>query len=341
MNFIKKHKQRFGFGLLLLVAVLLPYFALKKEAPQLTNVLVINPITIDAKIIQNITYKTVDTSKIKLDLYLPKLSKPSKTPLLIYIHGGGWATGDKQSIRNDFRPYLLTALLKKGYAVASINYRLTNQKNIHFPAPIDDCKDAIRWLHKNAEVYNLDNNNFGLWGTSAGAHLALLAGYTGSDTFTENTNLKPFSSQVNYVIDCFGPTDLNELFKPEYSDFSLQFLKLYSKKMYYKRQSRLETFTGLDISKEKEKVAQCCQLYSPIQYINTNTIPTLIFHGSTDETVSLKQSELLDKALTTNKIPHEFKIFKDQNHGLISLTKTETDELVNTAITFIENNSKK
>ncbi len=106
----------------------------------------------------------------RLDLYLPpKADAP--TPLVIWIHGGGWEAGNKEN-----PPGL--GLLKKGYALASLNYRLSQEAK--FPAQIEDCKAAIRFLRANAKKYNLDPDHFGVWGASAGGHLVALLGTTGS-----------------------------------------------------------------------------------------------------------------------------------------------------------------
>jgi len=151
-------------------------------------------------IISDITYKTVDQKKMKLDIYQPLSSQNKKVPVVVYIHGGGWASGDKSEIHNDYRKVLLHALLTEGYAVISIDYRLTNRNGIHFPAPVLDCKDAIRWVYKNADAYHFDTEKIGLWGTSAGAHLAMLMAYSTDTDFYGAAELKKYSSKVKYVL---------------------------------------------------------------------------------------------------------------------------------------------
>ena len=95
----------------------------------------------------------------------------------------------------------------KGYAVASINYRLS--QHAVFPAQIEDCKAAIRWLRANAAKYHLDPDHIGVWGASAGGHLVALLGTTGGVKELEGQggNLDQ-SSRVQCVVDWFGPSDL-------------------------------------------------------------------------------------------------------------------------------------
>src|ERR1035438_8305255 len=104
----------------------------------------------------------------RLDLYLPREGKD--LPLIINIHGGAFRGGDKaMDVPLDY--------LARGYAVASINYRLS--QDAIFPAQIEDCKAAVRWLRANASKYGLDPSHFAAWGSSAGGHLAAMVGTTG------------------------------------------------------------------------------------------------------------------------------------------------------------------
>ena len=115
-------------------------------------------------------------------------------------------------IETYYRQFILKELLNQNFAVASINYSLLND-SIHFPQPIIDCKDAVRWIKSKAQHYFLDTNNIGLWGSSAGGHLALLSAYYPDEKLQGDTSLQAYSSSVNYVIDQFAPTDLNKLFR--------------------------------------------------------------------------------------------------------------------------------
>jgi len=145
---------------------------------------------------RDLSYVPNGHERQKLDLFVPKEGK--NLPLIIRIHGGAWLGGSKEGEwPNDY--------LRFGYAVARINYRLS--QHAIFPAQIEDCKAAVRYLRANARKYNLDPNRFGVWGASAGGHLVALLGTTGDvKEFDVGENLS-VSSRVQAVADYFGPTD--------------------------------------------------------------------------------------------------------------------------------------
>src|SRR5579864_2493449 len=91
------------------------------------------------------------------------------SPRTFYIHGGAWLSGNGSRTRS-----FAMGLLDHGYAVANIDYRLTNEAV--FPAQIQDCRAAIRWLRAHAAEYRLNSDRIGVWGESAGGHLAALLG---------------------------------------------------------------------------------------------------------------------------------------------------------------------
>ena len=121
--------------------------AVQPKAPARTS-----PVTVDAKVLKDLSYGPHDQNK--LDLYIPKSDAP--LPLVVWVHGGAWEMGSKYG----GGPSL--DLIRKGFAVASINYRLSFQAR--FPAQIEDCQAAVRWLRGNAKEYNLDPDHFGAWG---------------------------------------------------------------------------------------------------------------------------------------------------------------------------------
>jgi len=123
------------------------------------------------KVFRDIPYVSNGHERQKLDLYLPENSN-EPLPVIIWIHGGGWQSGSKENCLP-----LRKGFVNRGYAIASINYRLSSHAT--FPAQIEDCKSAIRWLRAHAKEYGLDVSRFGVWRSSAGGHLAALIGTTG------------------------------------------------------------------------------------------------------------------------------------------------------------------
>jgi hypothetical protein len=148
---------------------------------------------------RDLTYVENGHERHKLDLFVPEKAD-APLPLIIWVHGGGWQNGSK-----DGGPPLRNGYTERGYAVASINYRLSGHAT--FPAQIEDCKAAIRWLRAHAAEYRLDARRFGVWGSSAGGHLVALLGTSGEvKEFDVGAHLDQ-SSRVQAVCDYYGPMD--------------------------------------------------------------------------------------------------------------------------------------
>ena len=146
----------------------------------------------------------------RLDLYLPEQPGAKPLPLVIWIHGGGWRGGNKTGC-----PAL--GMLAMGYAVASVEYRFS-QKAL-FPAQIQDCQAALRWLRANSKKYNLDADHFGVWGSSAGGHLVALLGTSGGKhAFAPVGGNEEQSDRVQAVCDFFGPADFNTVMQQAADD---------------------------------------------------------------------------------------------------------------------------
>jgi len=208
----------------------------------------------------------------KLDLYVPRGRGPF--PVIVHVHGGGWRTGDKA----DPRPLIgIAALIRRGYAVACVNYRLSTEAK--FPAQIHDVKAALRWLRGHARDYDLDADHIGAVGESAGGHLVSLLGTANDVPELEGAALgnAQFSSRVQAVVDLFGPVD----FLPD-------------GKLTGGEISRLETrLLGAPLYKRPDLVKQA----NPISYITSDDPPFLIMHGTRDELVPPQQSREFYEAL--------------------------------------------
>jgi len=161
----------------------------------------------------DVEYARVNNQPLRLDLYLP--STPAAAyPLMVFVHGGGWSSGNKDVIQPAMLP-----LLNQGIALASVNYRLVNAQHaslyggmsaVIFPAAVHDIKAAVRFLRANAVSYNLDPQRVGLWGSSAGSHLATLVALSGGDVALEGNvgSHLSTSSAVQLAVDAYGPSDL-------------------------------------------------------------------------------------------------------------------------------------
>jgi acetyl esterase/lipase len=148
--------------------------------------------------VQTLTYASRDGVDLVLDLYLPAKPLRRPAPVIVFLHGGGWSGGTRTT-GPDFNRYFA----QDGFAMASIEYRLT--PSITFPANVEDVRTAVRWLKANASTHGLDAERICLWGTSAGGHLAAVAGLAPAGRF-EGPDNSGQTSAVRCVLDAYGPT---------------------------------------------------------------------------------------------------------------------------------------
>jgi acetyl esterase/lipase len=239
----------------------------------------------------DLAYVAEGHERQKLDLYLP--SEGKNWPLIVWIHGGGWAGGSKENPP-------AAPLLRQGYAVASINYRFSNHAT--FPAQIEDCKAAIRWLRANADKYGYDPDRIGVWGASAGGHLVALLGTAGEVEEWEVGDHKDISSRVQAVVDYFGPTDMTRLNEQAGKESQMD---------HDAPDGLVGRLLGGAVQENKEKAAKA----NPITYISGDEPPFLIVHGDRDFIVAVGQSELLHEALTKAGVKSELMVVKGAGHG--------------------------
>lgn len=288
---------------------------------------------------EDLTYKMSEKgSPVLLDIYTPKITGNTKIPVVIYVHGGGWVEGDKTIRADSYIENTILKLTEKQYAVISINYTLLDEST-HFPTPVEDTKDVVRWVRKNAGKYNFDTNNIGFFGTSAGAHLSMLSAYTPDTEFVGDPELSKYSGKVNYVIDNFGPSDMNSLLHTRTGKIPVFFIGLFSKKIVDLREKLVLGITGYDIKKDKRKVVKYCKTISPISYVNDG-VPTLIIQGNKDQVVPLKQSKKLHRKLKKEGVQNTLTIVEDGLHGFRTTEKAELDKIVEEMVSFIVSQKK-
>lgn len=239
----------------------------------------------------DITYGTVGNAILKLDMHVP--NAPGNYPCIVWIHGGGWQSGNK----SNWQPARTLLTRHTQYVVASINYRLSGEAL--FPAQIYDCKAAIAWIRRNAATYKIDPTKMGVWGSSAGGHLAALCGTSNE---MEHSDVAPHwygNANVQASCDFYGPTNFIALantpgFEGHASATSAE--------------SRL---LGQPIRDVPEAVAAA----DPISYVSANDPPFYIVHGSADPVVARQQSELLEAALRKANVPVTHEVLAGAGHG--------------------------
>ncbi|MFL6197882.1 MAG: alpha/beta hydrolase fold domain-containing protein [Thermoanaerobaculia bacterium] len=247
-----------------------------------------------------LTYATAQN--LHLELLVPQ-GAPAPVPVVVWIHGGGWKSGSRLPI-----PTRVSDLCLRGYAVASVDYRLTT--TALWPAQIQDVRGAVRWLRAHASEYGLDTDRFAAWGESAGGHLAaLLATSGGVPTITigsvsadlEGTtggNLDP-SSRVQAVVDWYGATDFLQM-------------RFYPTTVNHDGATSDESkLIGGAIQDNPERVATA----DPITYVDAGDPPLLAMHGTLDKLIPFNQSQLLVDALNAAGASATLRPVQGAGHG--------------------------
>lgn len=217
---------------------------------------------------------------------------------------------------------------ENGYTVVAINYRLVS-KTVDIEEQLNDCKDAVRWIADNADEYNFDTENIGLWGESAGAHLALMTAFS-----TDKNNEL---SKIRFILDNFGPTDLNKVLKTNASWFTRKTYKLLLPKLYDIREKLILAMTSFDINTNKEEAIAVARQYSPIEHLQAAPkIPILILHGNRDFIVPFKQSKKLHRELNKVAVTNKLIKVKKGNHGFTKTDKKEIHHLIKETFVFVQ-----
>lgn len=233
----------------------------------------------------------------RLDIYYPEQPPEEQQPLIVHIHGGGWMGGSKY-------PCDVRMMTAHGYVVASVEYRFSQKAK--FPAQIQDCQAAIRWLRANAPRYHINPNKVGVIGGSAGGHLASLVGVTGGKkVFTPIGGNEDQSDAVQCVCDIFGPKNFASVVEQAKKDKNV--------KNIFEFNTPSDPYSELIGSKlsDKDKTAAV----SPVTYVDKNSPPTLILHGTHDNMVPYAQSEEFEATMKKNGAPVWLQKFPGAGHG--------------------------
>ena len=223
----------------------------------------------DITIVYNIPYRTGASKAWRLDLAMKRDTAGKPRPGIVVIHGGGWIEGGRSSFttRQHGVPGNIEDFAALGFVAVTIDYRMSGEAP--FPAAVEDCKCAVRWLRAHAKEHNLDPNHIGVWGNSAGGHLALMLGMTGKELDGDG----PFpeqSSAVQAVMSDSGPIDM----------------------IYQYEHSSIKTVAGKFMGGPPE--GDRVSLYkkaSPSQYIRKETPPLLLIYGVPDRQVPVETAD--------------------------------------------------
>ena len=243
------------------------------------------------RVVPNITYLTLSNYEAKLDLYVTRT--PDKPlPTLIWIHGGGWTGGVKETSMG------IPAYLAMGMNVVNVEYRLA--RTALAPAAVEDCRCALRWVIQNAKQYGIDVNRLVVAGGSAGGHLALTTGMLPASAGLDRQCPGPDNLKVAAIVNWFGIADVNELLDgPNMKPYAVAWL---------------------GNLRDRDQIAN---RVSPINYVRPGLPPILTIHGDLDPTVPYSQSVRLHKALADAAVPNELMTMAGGKHGYECCTPTQ------------------
>ena len=235
------------------------------------------------RIVSDVTYLTASNYEAKLDLYVTRTAdKP--LPTLIWIHGGGWTGGTKESATG------IPAYLAMGMNVVNVEYRLARVASA--PAAVEDCRCALRWVIQHAKEYGIDVTRLVVSGGSAGGHLALTTGMVPASAGLDRLCPGPDNLKVAAIVNWYGISDVNELLDGT--------------------NMRAYAVTWLGSALDRDQIAK---RVSPLTYVRPGLPPVLTIHGDADPTVPYTQSVRLHKALTDAGVPNELMTMAGGKHG--------------------------
>jgi acetyl esterase/lipase len=238
----------------------------------------------------DLEYAKAGEISLKLDLYLPLDAK--KSTLIVWVHGGAWRKGSKDSVS-------IESLVEKGYSIASIDYRLTPVAP--FPANVHDIKAAIRFLRAHADRYGYDKEKIVVSGSSAGAHLAALVGVTNGHPNLEGKvgDHLDESSNIAAIVDFYGASNLTTILKQS-TPHGL---------------SVREPALDLLIGGHPETVPEMAKLASPVFHVDASDPPLLLIHGDQDPQMPINQAHEIHGAYKKLSLPVSFEVIHGGAHG--------------------------
>ncbi len=237
---------------------------------------------------RGIEYANPDNTHLQLDLARPKAGD-GPFPAIVCIHGGGFRAGSREGYDK-----ICILLAQHGYVAVTITYRLAPAHR--FPAAVQDCKAAVRWMRANAAKYHVDPARVGVMGGSAGGHLAQFLGVTaGVKEFEGEGNLDQ-SSAVNCVVNYFGPSDFTKTYEKGKSVDAAEVLPLF--------------FGGNLEEKRREHV-----IGSPLYWVTPAAAPTLCIHGTLDKYVAYEQATWIVDRLKSCTVEAELMTMEGAGHG--------------------------
>ncbi len=238
----------------------------------------------DVWVLRDVEYGVVDGHSLRLDAYLPADNEVH--PAVVQIHGGGWRGGDKSSFRREGLKYA-----REGVAAFSINYRLSGVAP--YPAAVEDCVRAIRWIREHAAEYGIDPDRLAARGGSAGGHLSLMMAFLEPGEDDLSADGEPLANLLRCVVAKCGPTDFT-------ADDSMH------------EERALLAFMGGTLEEMPDEFAEA----SPVTHVSADDPPVLMVHGTEDRTVPYSQATILKERCKQAGVAVELITIEGGGHGL-------------------------
>jgi acetyl esterase/lipase len=255
------------------------------------------------RVVPNVTYHIASGHENKLDLYLPR-GAGGPAPVLMYIHGGGWVGGTKESSVLRLLPFM-----EMGWAVVNVEYRLGRVARA--PAAVEDCLCALRWVIRNAEQFNLDASRIVTMGNSAGGHLALTSGMIPESAGLDRECPGTEQLGVAAIINWYGITDVGDLLEgANEKSYAVQWMG-----------SMADRF-------------EIAERVSPLTYVRPGLPPILTIHGDADPTVPYQHAVRLKQALDRVGVANELHTVPGGRHG--GFDRPQTLAIFETIHAFLE-----
>jgi len=247
------------------------------------------------EVYRDLVYRVSGNRKIRLDLYGPQGTAPAGgRPVIVAIHGGGWRGGSKLDMQG-----MAVRFAQRGYVIAAVDYRLSRPSYSSWPDNLSDVREAVRWLRRHAKDYGIDPDRVVALGSSAGGHLAALLGTTtespvNHETYSGTKAETKVSSRVQAVVDLYGPSDLEMLY----------------------RHSPLGSIpVVLMMGATPDTAPRRYRSASPVSHVTSEAPPMLLIHGRQDTLVPPEQSESLAQKLQASGVAHRLLVIDGARHG--------------------------
>jgi acetyl esterase/lipase len=272
---------------------------------------------------EDVVYGQGGGHDLYLDLMIPNESTEQPRAVIVWIHGGGWTSAD---LNKKYRPTkALIDACKAGFVCVSIDYRLVTEKP--FPAPIEDCKCAIRFLKAHAQELGIDPERIGVWGESAGGQLAALVGASYNNPRIEgNGGWNDYSSEVKAVCDWYCGGDMtfmganqNKVVLDRAKELGIKLSSLNPEMIYGpKSKEQLNDLIKMFFGKHGKDASELAMDISPIFYVDQKQPAYLLMHGDSDQLVPIEFSYNFNDALLSHGHDVTFIIIPKQGHGFFT-----------------------